>query len=585
VSFRRPADAAGVTPQVRVNGSLSLDGTTTSQQVGLVLGSGGSLVGGAVPGTLAGTGTLSWQGGTLGGALTVGTPLSASSGADMHVLPASQLTLAGVTTLSSTRIALGAAAQLTVSGVAYLTGAPVGVIRGGAGLEGQRLTVAAGAALQRVGGSSPAAAVLDVPVVNRGSVTVSGRLDVPQGYLQEVQKDAESEPVTGLLSPTSSLHAVNASGGYTSVRILGGGLGGVGSVATRKLTLGDAWVHPGFASSAGTLTVLGDLALSPKSDVQLYVRGAEDTKRDVLEVKGLASNGARVAAGRAALAGRISALTGPDYRPSYGTRTRGVIRYVARTGSFGVPVRPITPSGLGWKPSYDDSAKDGDGRGVDIRLMDVQAPTVGTAGVPAFTQRTAQQLTYEAVDNRSGVKSFDVRWRKGTPAKAFTTWRSPRSWRTTKARTQTLRGLDAGWTYCLSIRSRDRLGNVSPWSAPQCVTRMLDDRALAAGKGWSRMSASGLYGGSATRSTRKGATLSTKGTFRRVAVSALRCPSCGTVQVKAGGTVLKTLDLRSQRTGVRTWVSKVRKRARGTVRLTVVSSGRPVAVDSFGLSR
>jgi hypothetical protein len=425
--------------------------------------------------------------------------------------------------------------------------------------------------------------VLDLPVVNHGAVTVAGRLEVPLGYLQQAQKGAAVEPVTGLLSSTSVLSTVNPLGHYGTIRIDKGGLGGVGSVAARRVTVGDGWVHPGFSDAAGALTLFSDLVLSPASDVQLYVRGKTADKRDTLHVRGLSSHGTRVASGRATLSGSISALTGPGYSPAYGTTAPLVVTYAARTGHFTVPVHPITPSGLGWKPRYDDTLKGG--RGVGLRLVDVQGPTVGLAGVAAFTQRTSQRLTYEAVDNRSGVATFDVRWRRGSTGRAFSAWRSPPSWRHTTDRSKTLGGLATGWTYCFSIRARDHLGNVSRWSTPQCTARMLDDRAMAAAGGWTRGSGKGFYGGTFSRATGAGASLTRRGVVNRVAVTAVRCPTCGTLGVYLGGTLVKTMNLHGAGTSATTWVSQPRKPGVVTVSLRVLSSGKPVAVDAVGLAR
>jgi hypothetical protein len=581
VLLGRPASATGLTPQVRVGGPLSLDGTTTSDRVGVVLAAGGSITSGSTAGTLTGTGSLSWQGGTFGGVLTIGTPLVASGGADLQTMPDSALTLAGATTLSATRVLVGAHTTVTIGGSLTLSGTPVGFGRSGSTVDGQQLVVAAGAALQRFGtGSDPA--VLDLPVVNHGAVTVAGRLEVPLGFLQQTQKGA-ADPVTGLLSSTSVLSTVNAVGHYGTVRIDGGGLGGVGSVAARRVTIGAGWVHPGFSDAAGALTLFSDLVLSAASDVQLYVRGKTADKRDTLHVQGLSSHGTPVASGRATLSGSISALTGPGYSPSYGTTAPAVLTYAARTGHFTVPVHPITPTGLGWKPRYDDTLKGG--RGVGLRLLDVQGPTVGLAGVAAFTQRTSQQLTYEAVDNRSGVATFDVRWRSGSPGHAFSAWHSPRSWRHTTDRGKTLHGLAAGRTYCFAVRARDNLGNRSSWGTPQCTARMLDDHALTAAGGWTRGSGQGFYGGTFSRSSARGATLSRHGVVNRVAVTAVRCPACGTLGIYLGGTLVKTMNLHGSGTTATTWVSKPRKPAAVTVSLRVLSSGKPVAVDAVGLAR
>ena len=578
----RPTGASGITPQVRIGGTTAVDGTLTTERVGIVLGAGGSLISGTVAGQVSGSGTLSWQGGTLGGLLTIGTPLVLSGTGDRTILATSGVTLAGNTTLSGSRMLLGLGARVTVTGTVTLTGSGVGFGRSTAGVDGQALVIDTGGLLQR-SGAADESAVLDLPVTNRGSVTVAGQLSVPLGYVQDKPDGVALDPVTGLLSRASTLTTERPDGSYGTLRILAGGIGGVGHVAARRLDVGDGWVHPGFAQSSGTLTLHGDLRLSPASEVQLYIRGRH--KHDLLQVLGLTSGGTQVAAGRATLAGRIAALTGPDYDPSYGTRIRNVVTYAARTGDFGKRVRPITASGLGWAPSYDDRRNDGDGRGVDVRLLDVAPPTVGLAGVPAFTAGSSQRLTYDAVDNRSGVRSFDVRWRKGATSRKYSSWHHPRAWRKTTDRTQNLRGLDPGWTYCFAVRATDGLGNRSRWSTPQCVARLVDDDWLRASAGWSRPPTAGAFGGSLSRTTLRGAELTRRATFSRVALTVVRCPKCGRLGVYSGDMLVKTLDLRSRRTRATTWVSKPLAQRRSLFTLRVLSAGRLVAVDALGLSR
>jgi hypothetical protein len=114
---------------------------------------------------------------------------------------------------------------------------------------------------------------------------------------------------------------------------------------------------------------------------------------------------------------------------------------------------------------------------------------------------------------------------------------------------------------------------------------MLDDHALTATGGWTRGSGQGFYGGTFSRSSARGASLSRHGVVNRVAVTAVRCPACGTLGVYIGGTLVKTLNLRGSGTTATTWVSKPRKPAAVTVSLKVLSSGKPVAVDAVGLAR
>jgi hypothetical protein len=342
---------------------------------------------------------------------------------------------------------------------------------------------------------------------------------------------------------------------------------------------------------AGTVRVEGDLRLGAGSDVQLVMRdagtGDQPKASDALVVVPLVEGGVTKAVGRATLAGRVTGVSAGTYKPAYGTVVRGLVHFEARTGSFGKASSFGTPAGLGWRPRYDTATKDGDGLGVDLRLSDVAPPALGLARIPAFTQSASQRVTYAAVDNRTGVATYDARWRRGNPAKKKVgSWHRPKAWQHTSATGQQLTGLRSGITTCFSVRVRDRAGNVSAWTQPLCSARMLDDRALTASSGWSRVAnRGGFYAGTFSRAQRTGAELTRRGAFSRVAVVAVRCPGCGTLQVVVGKKVVKTMHLAGKQTGVVTWVSKPAEERRATVHLRVVSNGKPVMVDSFGLSR
>ncbi|MEP6762214.1 MAG: hypothetical protein ABJA93_12730, partial [Sporichthyaceae bacterium] len=86
----------------------------------------------------------------------------------------------------------------------------------------------------------------------------------------------------------------------------------------------------------------------------------------------------------------------------------------------------------------------------------------------------------------------------------------------TTSRSQTQTGLPNGYTYCFSVRARDRAGNVTQWSVPLCTAKMYDDRALSASGIWTRATGrSGFYQGSYSKSTRRYATLRMTGTRGR----------------------------------------------------------------------
>jgi hypothetical protein len=197
-------------------------------------------------------------------------------------------------------------------------------------------------------------------------------------------------------------------------------------------------------------------------------------------------------------------------------------------------------------------------------------------------------VTFAAVDNLSGVQSYDVRYQRGpTARRGFGAWVYPRGWQGTPAHSRVLNGMRSGYTYCFAVRARDRAGNVTPWSTPFCTSRVLDDSALTPSRGWTRAkSQPGFYAGTYARTTKWHASLSRSGTYTRIGVIAMHCPSCGQVAVYAGGKLIKRLNLKSSRAhaGPQAWVSAPMPRRTGVVTLRVVSHGKSVVIDALGLA-
>jgi hypothetical protein len=507
------------------------------------------------------------------------------------------LALTGQLAVDTTSIALAPGATVDLRGQLSLAGPGAGLVPSG-GPAGQQVTVAPNGVLRRnaqVDGSPVADAVVDVPVVNNGSVVVEAPLSLRAGYSQvrAIGPDPSviPDPVMSLLSDGARLSSVDTAGHHQPLTLAAGGLGGVGTVAATSLTLGSTWLHPGYQTAPGTMRVEGDLKLSAGSDVQIVMRdagkGTQPKGSDALVVAPLVEGGVTKAVGRAVLGGRLTGVSAGTYQAPFGALVKDRIRFAARSGSFGKASSFGTPAGLGWRPRYDTSTTDGDGLGVDLRLSDVAPPALGLARIPVFTQRSVQRVTYAGVDNRTGVATYDARWRRGNPAKKKVgAWHRPKAWQRTKDTSQRLTGLRPGITSCFSVRVRDKAGNVSAWTQPLCTARMLDDAAVAGSAGWARVSnRGGFYAGTFSRATKHGAELTRRGAFTRVAVVAVRCPGCGTLQVVVGKKVVKTLHLAGKRTGTVTWLSKVRKEQRATLHLRVVSHGKPVIVDSVGLSR
>jgi DNA-binding beta-propeller fold protein YncE len=145
-----------------------------------------------------------------------------------------------------------------------------------------------------------------------------------------------------------------------------------------------------------------------------------------------------------------------------------------------------------------------------------------------------------------------------------------------------------GNTYCFSVKVTDAAGNTSAASPQKCSAMPVDDASLA-GRGWSRNNGqSGYYRGTYSGSTSQGAMLTRTGVqAKRLALVATRCPGCGVVDVRMGGTLLKKVSLASTTTKRRQIipVASFAGVVSGTVTITVATSGKPVFIDGLAVSR
>lgn len=144
-----------------------------------------------------------------------------------------------------------------------------------------------------------------------------------------------------------------------------------------------------------------------------------------------------------------------------------------------------------------------------------------------------------------------------------------------------------GWRYCYQATAMDVLGRtaVSAW---RCTNVPLDDRYLTASTGWTRGSGSGWMSNTYSQATRYGASLSTPAVVNtwQIGVVATTCPTCGALAVYDAGVRVGTLSLVSATTVVQQLVLLPRFTVKhlGAIRLSVVTSGKLVKVDSFAVS-
>jgi hypothetical protein len=193
---------------------------------------------------------------------------------------------------------------------------------------------------------------------------------------------------------------------------------------------------------------------------------------------------------------------------------------------------------------------------------------------------------WSASDSQSGVRNTDVfyqyvnAWGGGASPPVF-----PTAWQNTQQRSSFLRGAWLGYAYCFQSRARDNSGNVSGWSPSKCTTIPFDERSLTRSSGWSRLSASGWLGNTATYTRTKGKYLTTSSSrqVRQVGVVALKCPTCGTLNVYVGTKFVGRISLYKSGASSRSLVSLPRFSSlkSGKVKLVVASSGKLVKVDAL----
>jgi hypothetical protein len=224
------------------------------------------------------------------------------------------------------------------------------------------------------------------------------------------------------------------------------------------------------------------------------------------------------------------------------------------------------------------SAIEGAQTGVNVTTT-VAPPTASMTALPLYRTTLAVPLAWTG----TGAVSYDVRYRRAAWSGGFG---SPVIWKWATTATSGSFTAAKGYTYCFSARSRAASGGVSTWTAETCTTTPIDDRLLTATGSWTRGTGTAYFGGTFSRSTTAGARLTrTNARYKRLVLVATTCPTCGTVAVYAGSTLLKEISLYSattvnqKRLTVRTYAAL----QSGTVSVRV-KSGRAI-VDGLILAK
>ncbi|HEY8720918.1 choice-of-anchor D domain-containing protein [Pengzhenrongella sp.] len=216
--------------------------------------------------------------------------------------------------------------------------------------------------------------------------------------------------------------------------------------------------------------------------------------------------------------------------------------------------------------------------------VEAAPPTITVGALPAVALTSPITFSYSAKD-ASGVKSYDVGYRRASAGGAFGAVTAPTGWTATTATSRSL-AVVAGYEYCFAVRARDVLDNVSAWSTERCTVAPLDDRALAR-SGFTQITGTAYYAKTAARATVRGSTLRVGvASARQLYVVATACRGCGTVDVYVGATRIGAVNLASTTTVNRKVFALPSFSVRsGTVVLKVTSSGLPVIVDGLGVRK
>lgn len=216
-------------------------------------------------------------------------------------------------------------------------------------------------------------------------------------------------------------------------------------------------------------------------------------------------------------------------------------------------------------------------------LVDVTAPNVRITG-PTFdvTKAATATVTYTATDDSGGaVSSYDVRWRIAPTAGNFGSYAPVKSG---TAATSALISLAPGYEYCISVRARDAVGNVSGWTADQCFSRPSDDRAM----GWTRAANRLYYLETATATSAAGISVSRSSVqAKRLWLIATTCSTCGSLTVYYNGKSVGIVNLSSTSTHYQTIVPLPVPATflTGSVLLTTRVAGKVYQIDGLAVRR
>jgi hypothetical protein len=209
-----------------------------------------------------------------------------------------------------------------------------------------------------------------------------------------------------------------------------------------------------------------------------------------------------------------------------------------------------------------------------------------TAPTSARTLTLMFPVKWTATDP-SGIGSYDVQRRTFPWNGTAGPWTD---WQTATTATQANWTGTRGTSYCFKVRARDKVGNVSAYSAQKCTTIPLLSSALTYSSGWTKVNNTNAYGGFYYKTTTHGATVgrSTITGAHSLVLLATTCSTCGSVQFKWNGTAVATFNLTSSTTKYKQAIvlKTFTTASNGTLQLVVTSAaGKPVYIEGLAVQK
>ena len=213
---------------------------------------------------------------------------------------------------------------------------------------------------------------------------------------------------------------------------------------------------------------------------------------------------------------------------------------------------------------------------------DGTAPSSFADPFPSSVSLVTPVLAFHGTDSGSGIASYLIRYRVAPWNGGFGANTDVPVSATTTSR---MMPAAKGSTLCAKVYSFDRANNSSV-SPERCTTVAMDDRSLTTSTGWSRVTNSAYYAGTATTIAKAGPTLTrTSVSTRRLYVVAAKCSTCGVIGVYWNGKLLSQVNLANPSTVQHAVVLAydLKSVQKGTLVLKAMNAKR-LTIDGVGLA-